>query len=444
MSRSGTAFAVWRFAMAASLSSSRSHCSHWRATFPEVVSALAAAQGAAIRARWRDRGSGRRRVFFRCVAATDSSGGFAGETPRDAKLRRSSSSSIFSPVRMASRLLSRPLSERRPSTGGIRREIFRQRRKHPLVARDPQTRPGEEVARADRRDAGRHHRQAARPRLPLRRARRDAEDQKLSQRGLRRGRLSLRLEDQGRRLAAPRPLRRRRLAASRRLHFQHRRGGSPGAHEEAGEAHRAARLHGQGARRPEPMECAARRTPGSRSSPSSSSRSATTMSPAAAFATARNCCAGGPTKRPRNARWISSRKSSRTCCGCSNSVRQSPQARQALLQRQQRREQIAVLLHPLQSRFTVEHQRLASPFFATDSTSGQVTGVETVGCGFRAQGIDIHRRLVLVVLAPVDEHLAFAQRLLHPRDDLLRDARAPAAARARARKLSSSRRSSRY
>ena len=83
-------------------------------------------------------------------------------------------------------------------------------------------------------------------------------------------------------------------------------GGEAGADRAARGAGRAARLHRRRARRAEPLEHRALRRTGSRCGPSWSPRCATTMSPATASATAPNSCAGGPTRRRRNAGWTSS------------------------------------------------------------------------------------------------------------------------------------------
>ena len=70
-----------------------------------------------------------------------------------------------------------------------------------------------------------------------------------------------------------------------------------GADRKAGEADRAAGLHRQRARRSEPLVDRALRRMAAAASRSSWSRSATTISPATASVTARDCCAGGRTSR---------------------------------------------------------------------------------------------------------------------------------------------------
>ena len=131
----------------------------------------------------------------------------------------------------------------------------------------------------------------------VRRPHRHAEDQELPQRRLRGRRLPLQRRQAGGRLAAARALRRRRPAHHVGFTSAIKTRREAGADREAGKADRAARLHRQRAGRAEPLVDRSARRNGSRSSRSSWSRSATTISPAAASATARGCCAGGRTSR---------------------------------------------------------------------------------------------------------------------------------------------------
>src|SRR4051812_31625561 len=101
------------------------------------------------------------------------------------------------------------------------------------------------------------------------------------------------------------------------------------------------------------------------------------------------------------------------CSGCGGSHRQ------LLLQLGDRSEQIAVLGDPLEhlrggkaqllGLARLEHARDLLPS-ERGRDRGSLPG---------AQRVDIDRRLVLVVLAPVDEHLPAPQRLLHVGDDQL-------------------------
>ena len=110
-----------------------------------------------------------------------------------------------------------------------------------------------ELARAQRRRARRRHRQARRPGIPLGRAG-DDQGQAAAHRRLRRRRLPLCRKEAGGRLAAARPLRRRGPARPCRLHLRDPGRRAAGADREARSADRAAGLHRQRARRPEPLE----------------------------------------------------------------------------------------------------------------------------------------------------------------------------------------------
>ena len=103
-------------------------------------------------------------------------------------------------------LIERPLRERRPELEAFAHKWLRGVDAHPDVARDHEARRGQALAQARGRDARRHHGQAARPRISLRRPHRHAEDQELSQRRLRGRRLPLQRRQAGGRLAAARPL----------------------------------------------------------------------------------------------------------------------------------------------------------------------------------------------------------------------------------------------
>ena len=120
-------------------------------------------------------------------------------------------------------LIARPLrGTARARCEAFRAQVLRGNRPHPALAGDDQARakpragssasaPTLDGIIAKRRDAG----------VPLRRPHRHAEDQELSQRGLRGRRLPLQRGQAGGRLAVARPLRRRGPAASRRLHVDH-------------------------------------------------------------------------------------------------------------------------------------------------------------------------------------------------------------------------------
>src|SRR4051812_11370069 len=91
--------------------------------------------------------------------------------------------------------------------------------------------------------------------------------------------------------------------------------------------------------------------------------------------------------------------------------------RQLLLELHDRREQVAALAHPRQHLVGGEGERLGIARLedALDLVPVERRGHRRPLAG--AQRVDGHRRLVLVVLAPVDEHLAAAQRLPHVGDD---------------------------
>ena len=111
-------------------------------------------------------------------------------------------------------------------------------------------------------------------------------------------------------------------------------------------------------------------------------------------------------------------------------------ARQVLLERLHRREQVAQRGHPLQHLIGRERQRLVRVGQVGDLVPGQRRRDRRPL--HRPQRVDVDRRLVAVVLAPVHEHLAGALGLAHVRDDALRVAaleqlRQPARERARVR-----------
>ena len=68
----------------------------------------------------------------------------------------------------------------------------------------------------------------------------------------------------------------------------------------------------------------------------------------------------------------------------------------------------------------VKTSRAGSPLSSAAATSSHSSGVETVGALDGAQRVDAHGRLALVVLAPVDQHLAGAPGLGHARHHQLR------------------------
>ena len=61
-------------------------------------------------------------------------------------------------------------------------------------------------------------------------------------------------------------------------------------------------------------------------------------------------------------------------------------------------------------------RRAELPFFNVPATSSHVTGVENGRTLLRSQRISIDRRLMIVVLASIDQNFAGPQALLHPRD----------------------------
>ena len=157
------------------------------------------------------------------------------------------------------------------------------------------------LARARRRGARRRHRQAARRALPAGRAG-DAQGQAAPHRRLRGRRLPLRREERRGRLAAARPL------TTTHGKLDHvgftsaiARRGQADADRRARGADRPAGLHRQCAGRAEPLGDRAHRPNGSRCATNWWSRCATTRSRAAASAMARDCSAGGPTRRRGNA-----------------------------------------------------------------------------------------------------------------------------------------------
>ena len=101
------------------------------------------------------------RLFLRRVAPTHSSRGLPRETARNSNsgdLHRLRSSRRGG--RQVVAVLS--LEQAAKPIGAICGGIFRRRRKHPLVTSHAKARTGQKVARANRCDARRHHRQAPR------------------------------------------------------------------------------------------------------------------------------------------------------------------------------------------------------------------------------------------------------------------------------------------
>ena len=258
--------------------------------FPEIVEALRGARGAALRARRRDRDPGGRRGSRStscCCASTRPRAGCA-------TLARGAPGAAHGLRPAGGR--AGPLARR--TAAGERRarlEAFAQALLPPRAARSCCRRATRRVAHgADgwlaggRRRPRRRHRQAARPAVSIRRARRHGEGQAAAHGRLRGRRLPLRVQGRRRRLAAARPVRRRgpartTWASARSLPTAER----AGLTAKLEPLRRAARLHRPSARRPEPLEHRAHRRNGSRSRPSWSSRCGTTTSPAAASATAR-------------------------------------------------------------------------------------------------------------------------------------------------------------
>ena len=84
-----------------------------------------------------------------------------------------------------------PLRERRRALEAFAHQYLQGQEAIPIVTGDDQAERSASLARKRGRYARRHHRQTARSRIPLRRPHRNAEDQDLSQRRLRRRRLPL-------------------------------------------------------------------------------------------------------------------------------------------------------------------------------------------------------------------------------------------------------------
>src|SRR6185437_11582062 len=123
----------------------------------------------------------------------------------------------------------------------------------PPVAGDDEAYRREEMADSGRHHARRHHRQAPRSRLRERQPPWHAEDQELPLGRLRGRRLPLQRRQEDGRLAAARPLQRRRPARPCRLHLVAQGRREESADREARKADRPARLHRRQARRPEPL-----------------------------------------------------------------------------------------------------------------------------------------------------------------------------------------------
>ena len=105
--------------------------------------------------------------------------------------------------------------------------------------------------------------------------------------------------DRAGRLAAARPLRRRRPAPPRRLHLVDRRQGPAGLDQGTDQADRAARLHRQCAGRTEPLVDRSHRRMAATEAEDRRSKCSTTRLLRAASGTAPGCCAGGRDKSPR-------------------------------------------------------------------------------------------------------------------------------------------------
>ena len=98
-----------------------------------------------------------------------------------------------------------------------------------------------------------------------------------------------------------------------------------------------------------------------------------------------------------------------------------PRAGQPLAEREDGREQIAVAARPARARRSPRTRaRRRGACAPRVSTSAQRTGVDTVGRGRARSEYTQTVVLFAVVLAPVDEHLAAAQALLHPLDHEVR------------------------
>ena len=279
--------------------------------FPELVEAVLRAEGQDVRARRRDRGARRaaRSRSTRCCSASirrrAACEKLAAETP--ALLI------VFDLLADARRRAAgRAAAARAPHAAGSasRTEYFQGRRAHPAVAGDDAARATRRLARARRRDARRHHRQAARPR-PTARATAPA---------CRRSRTTAAPTAWSAASATTKASRwsarccsgstTRRPAASRRLHLDDRRDGQAGADREAGKADRAAGLHRQRARRPEPL---VDRALGGMAAAQAEARGRGALRPFHRRPLPPrhdSCCAGGRTSRRGNARWTrSSRRS---------------------------------------------------------------------------------------------------------------------------------------
>src|SRR3954468_6396935 len=97
-----------------------------------------------------------------------------------------------------------------------------------------------------------------------------------------------------------------------------------------------------------------------------------------------------------------------------SSRRYSPETGKLLCEGQNGREKIAVPPNALQHLVLLERQRVGVLHLIPGHGSGDRGPV------LRAQRVDVDGGLVLVVLAPVDQHLAAAQVLRHPRHDEVR------------------------
>ncbi len=222
--------------------------------FPEVVEHLRALPARSLRARRRDRHPGGRPPLLRRSPPAHPPG---REPDRAALAGAPGDAHRLRPA--GGRRGARRWSSGRSASAGAGSRPSRPR---PCAGRDdirlsPATEdaaPGPRVARHGGRHARRHRGQAARPAVPDRRAHRHAEGEAPPHRGLRGGRVPLRLGLAGGGLAPARPLRRGRAAPSRRLHVR-----LPGRrpHDAPGQAHpadQAARLHGTRAGRAQPLE----------------------------------------------------------------------------------------------------------------------------------------------------------------------------------------------
>ena len=308
------------------------------------------------------------------------------------------------------------------------------------------SRRGARLARALRGDrARRRDREAARPRVPARIARRRREGEAREDGGLRRRRRALEVEARSHRDPAARPLPRRRRARLRRLGGGRARAPrrdrgprSPAPRERA----RAAVLRAEplGRRRARGVARAAR---------SSSSRCATTRCSRTAFGTGRSSSASATTRTPRSARGTSCGRRSerrtrsprswasrllRSCAretvaraaarrassGSSADTGASPTpsfSSRSTHSSRTRRSHTASSMPACRSPSSAKRAGIVAMEKSSVSTSGsssQVTGAETVASGRPAHRVRRRDRAIARVLVVVDED-ALAALLLPPR-----------------------------